>query len=150
MFDFIPEEAVWAILIIVIIYLLKVILSPAKDYVPTKVVQKPVYEKRDYSLEEIKDFKGIDETKPIFIAIKGKIYDVTAKKSTYGPGGSYHLFAGNDATVCLAKSSFEESDINKPWTNQSLEDLTADQKDSLKNWIDFFSERYDLVGNVKE
>ncbi|KAN0031179.1 hypothetical protein ACTA71_010260 [Dictyostelium dimigraforme] len=147
MFDFIPEEAVWAILIVVIIYLLKVILSP-KEPIPTKVVQKPVYEKRDYSLKEIKDFKGIDETKPIFIAIKGKIYDVTGKKSTYGPGGSYHLFAGNDATVCLAKSSFEEVDLNQPWTTQSLEELTPDQKDSLKNWIDFFSERYSLVGNV--
>ncbi|EGC34240.1 hypothetical protein DICPUDRAFT_92264 [Dictyostelium purpureum] len=148
MFD-IPEELVYAVLIIIILYLVKVIASP-KEVVVAKPKPKPQYEKRDYTLEELKQYNGTDETKPIFIAIKGKIYDVTAKSSTYGPGGAYNTFSGNDATICLAKSSFEDADINKKWTEKSLEELPEEHKESLNGWINFFSERYILVGNVKQ
>jgi len=151
MLDFIPEEVTWAILIFIIIYLLKIILSPKEIVVPpTARPKKPTYEKRDYSLNEIKKYDGNTVGQPIFIAIKGKIYDVSAKSSTYGAGGSYHLFAGNDATICLAKSSFEQVDLNQPWTEQSIKELSADQQDTLNNWIQFFSERYPTVGNVCE
>ncbi|KAF2076022.1 hypothetical protein CYY_002682 [Polysphondylium violaceum] len=150
MLDFIPEEVTWAILIFIIIYLLRVILTPKEIVVPPVRPKKPTYEKRDYSLSEIKKYDGNTTGEPIFIAIKNKIYDVSAKSSTYGAGGSYHLFSGNDATVCLAKSSFEQADINQPWSEESIKQLSADQQDTLNNWIQFFSERYPIVGNVKD
>eukprot|EP01132_Coremiostelium_polycephalum_P003232 gene3232-4046_t len=146
MFDFIPEELIWAFLIVVIIYLLKTILRPQKvDLPPPR--PKPVYEKRDYTLEEIRKYDGLtNQNDPIFIAVKGKIYDVSSKPSMYGKDGSYNLFAGHDATVCLAKSSFEKSELNP--SDEVVAALTPEQKDSLDNWFTFFSERYPFVGNV--
>ncbi|GAM27377.1 hypothetical protein SAMD00019534_105520 [Acytostelium subglobosum LB1] len=143
MFD-IPEEVTWAILVAIIIYLIKTIwFTPPPPVVAPR--PKPVYEKRDYTLEELAGYTGIDETNAIFIAIKGRIFDVSPKRSTYGPGGDYHVFAGHDATRCLAKASFEKSDLNQPDTSS----LTPDELDALNNWASFFEERYILVGKVK-
>ncbi|EFA81466.1 hypothetical protein PPL_05454 [Heterostelium album PN500] len=140
----VPEEVIWGLLVCVIIYLIKTIWFPPA---PPPVVRraKPVYEKRDYTLEELKQFVGVDETNAVFVAIKGKIYDVSMKRSVYGPGGSYELFAGHDATTCLAKSSFDKVNLNKMDTSS----LNQDEMDSLNHWVSFFDERYEVVGNVK-
>ena len=43
-------------------------------------------EKKDYTLEELKQFDGSNPTSPILMAVKGKIYDVSGKEEFYGPG----------------------------------------------------------------
>jgi predicted heme/steroid binding protein len=35
---------------------------------------------------------------PLFLALKQRVYDVSAGAAMYGPGRSYHLFTGKDAT----------------------------------------------------
>merc|ERR1712000_348947 len=47
------------------------------------------------SVEALSKAKGEDGGKR-YVAIKGKVYDVTGNKA-YQPGGSYHVFAGHDA-----------------------------------------------------
>lgn len=37
---------------------------------------------------------GQDPSLPIYLVIKGSIYDVTPGKDFYGAGGGYNLFAG--------------------------------------------------------
>jgi len=37
------------------------------------------------------------------VAIKGKVFDVTAKKEMYGPGAGYNIFAGKDASKGLGE-----------------------------------------------
>src|ERR1700761_992880 len=59
---------------------------------------------------ELTQYDGTDETKPIYLALNGTIYDVSAGRRIYGPGGSYHVFAGKDAargfvTGCFAEDS---------------------------------------------
>lgn len=46
----------------------------------------------------------------------------------YNPGGSYHLFAGKDASVSLARMSFEEKDMNI----YNTEKLTLSELDILE------------------
>ena len=58
--------------------------------------------------EELKTYDGTDPKKPLLMAIKGQIYDVSQSRMFYGPGGPYALFAGKDASRALAKMSFED------------------------------------------
>jgi hypothetical protein len=39
------------------------------------------------TLAELAQYDGQDASKPLYISVRGKIYDVTAGKTFYGPGG---------------------------------------------------------------
>ena len=69
--------------------------------------EKPVEEEplpdKEMSLEELKEYDGSDPSKPIYLAIRGRVYDVTVGKDFYEPGGPYHLFAGKDCSRALAR-----------------------------------------------
>jgi predicted heme/steroid binding protein len=56
------------------------------------------------SVADLAKHDGSDPSKPIYIAIKGRVFDVTAKKEMYGVGGGYHVFAGKDASKGLGAS----------------------------------------------
>ncbi|KAI4724039.1 cytochrome b5 [Aureobasidium sp. EXF-10728] len=58
--------------------------------------------------EELKAYDGRDASKPVYIALNGTIYDVSAGRQTYGPGGSYNFFAGRDATRAFITGCFQE------------------------------------------
>ncbi|CAI6100226.1 unnamed protein product [Clonostachys chloroleuca] len=73
----------------------------------------------------------------------GKVYDVTGNKA-YQPGGSYHVFAGKDASRALGKSSVKPEDVSANW-----QDLPDGEKKVLDDWITFFSKRYNIVGRVE-
>lgn len=53
-------------------------------------------------------YDGTDPSKPIYLALNGTIYDVSANPKTYGPGGSYHFFAGRDAARAFLTGCFQE------------------------------------------
>ncbi|CAM8910022.1 unnamed protein product [Rhodiola kirilowii] len=63
------------------------------------------------SAQQLRQFDGTDPSKPIYLAVKGRIFDVTSGKSFYGPGGAYEMFAGKDASRALAKMSKNEDDV---------------------------------------
>lgn len=48
------------------------------------------------TLAELARHDGTDPSLPIYVAIKGVIYDVSTKRESYGPGCGYHVFAGKD------------------------------------------------------
>ena len=54
------------------------------------------------STDALRQFDGSDG-RPIYVAIKGQIYDVSAKKEMYGKGAGYNVFAGKDASRGLGK-----------------------------------------------
>lgn len=127
--------------------------------------------------EELLAFDGTDASKPIYLAINGTIYDVSANTRTYGPGGSYHIFAGVDAargfvTGCFADDRtpdmrgveemhipVDDPEVDKHFSAKELEELKkkeveeARQKvhDQLSHWVNFFarSPKYPKVGTVK-
>ncbi|CAF3563779.1 hypothetical protein SNK03_003525 [Fusarium graminearum] len=95
------------------------------------------------SKEELAKANGATEGGKCYVAIKGKVYDVTGNKA-YLPGASYNVFAGKDASRALAKSSTKQEDALPEW-----QDLDDKEKGVLNDWITFFSKRYNIVGVVE-
>ncbi|GFP93568.1 probable steroid-binding protein 3 [Phtheirospermum japonicum] len=46
--------------------------------------------------QQLKNYDGPDPSKPIYVAIRARIYDITTDRSFYGPGSAYCVFAGKD------------------------------------------------------
>jgi len=80
---------------------------------------------------------------PSNLQTQGKVFDVTGNKA-YQPGGSYHVFAGHDASRALGMTSTKAEDVRPDWS-----DLPDDQKKVLDDWFTFFSKRYNIIGIVE-
>ncbi|KAJ5901612.1 hypothetical protein N7495_002140 [Penicillium taxi] len=57
---------------------------------------------------ELALFNGVDESLPIYLAVNGSIFDVSANPRIYGPGGGYNFFSGRDATRAFVTGCFDE------------------------------------------
>ena len=51
-----------------------------------------------YTSASLAAYNGERNDLPIYVALDGYVYDVTAGKSYYLPGGTYHSIAGKDAS----------------------------------------------------
>uniref|UniRef100_A0A6M2EBR3 Cytochrome b5 heme-binding domain-containing protein n=1 Tax=Populus davidiana TaxID=266767 RepID=A0A6M2EBR3_9ROSI len=94
--------------------------------------------------EELKQYDGTDSKKPLLMAIKGQIYDVSQSRMFYGPGGPYALFAGKDASRALAKMSFEDKDLTG-----DVSGLGPFELEALQDWEYKFMSKYEKVGTIK-
>ncbi|XP_020179826.1 membrane steroid-binding protein 1 [Aegilops tauschii subsp. strangulata] len=95
--------------------------------------------------KELGLYDGSDPKKPLLIAIKGQIYDVTQSRMFYGPGGPYALFAGRDASRALAKMSFELSGLTC-----DVSGLGPLEVEALQEWEQKFMGKYVKVGTIKK
>jgi membrane-associated progesterone receptor component len=98
----------------------------------------------EITAEELRNYDGTKPDKPLLMAIKGQIYDVSQSRAFYGPEGPYALFAGKDASRALAKMSFEEKDLTG-----DIEGLSAYETEALTDWEYKFMSKYVKVGTVK-
>ena len=57
---------------------------------------------------QLASYNGANPHLPIYLALNGTIYAVSASPQTYGPGGSYHFFAGRDAARAFLTGCFAE------------------------------------------
>jgi len=110
---------------------------------PRPPVPEPV-QVGEITEEELRQYDGSDPEKPLLMAIKGQIYDVSQSRMFYGPGGAYALFAGKEASRALAKMSFEQQDLNG-----DISDLTPMELGSLNDWEYKFTSKYVKVGTVR-
>ncbi|XP_050370866.1 probable steroid-binding protein 3 [Argentina anserina] len=97
----------------------------------------------DMTEQELRAYNGSDPSKPLLMAIKAQIYDVSSSRNFYGPGGPYAMFAGRDASRALALLSFKPQDING-----NIEGLGPDELQILQDWEDKFVEKYVRVGQL--
>lgn len=73
----------------------------------------------------------------------GTVFDVTRKADTYGPGKSYNLFAGKDASKALGLSSLKEEDAVSDYSGLSETDLKT-----LNDWHDFFTYAHQIASSI--
>ncbi len=94
-------------------------------------------------------FNG-ENNMPVYLAVRGRVFDVTKGRNFYGPGGPYANFAGRDASRGLACGSFDEDMLTKDLDGalDTLADLGADELEALQGWEDRFSEKYLVVGEL--
>eukprot|EP00928_Gymnodinium_smaydae_P011146 TRINITY_DN14150_c0_g2_i5.p1 TRINITY_DN14150_c0_g2~~TRINITY_DN14150_c0_g2_i5.p1 ORF type:complete len:152 (-),score=32.48 TRINITY_DN14150_c0_g2_i5:184-639(-) len=89
--------------------------------------------------EELAAYDGNDPEKPILVGIDGRVFNVWRSRHLYGGNGAYQALTGRDATRLLAKGILDDSEDDG-------EPLTADELDAMRNWKEYFGEKYDDVG----
>lgn len=108
---------------------------------------------KDFTPRELVKYDGKQDGGKgrIYLAVKGRVFDVTSGRGFYGPDGPYGNFAGHDASRGLAFNSFDENvltGLDDPIDR--LEDLTEEQRQSLDEWFERFSNKYQHIGNLVE
>ncbi|KAK7425252.1 hypothetical protein QQZ08_008272 [Neonectria magnoliae] len=132
----------------------------------------PIY----LTLDELAGYDGTDPEKPIYMSINGTIFDVSNGRHIYGPGGSYHAFAGCDAARGFVTGCFvddrnadlrgvelmfmplDDPETDAHWSEKELEAKRAKELEAAKqrvhgallHWIKFYSnsKKYKKVGYV--
>mmetsp|Transcript_33597 Transcript_33597/g.78717 ORF Transcript_33597/g.78717 Transcript_33597/m.78717 type:complete len:289 (+) Transcript_33597:3-869(+) len=114
--------------------------SPAGD--PSKVVSSRSGG-RLFTKEELKAFDGSDSSKPLYLAIAGKVFDVTRGSKHYGPGGGYSFFAGIDGSRAFVTGQFNEKGLIDDLTG-----FTPEEYKGIDGWVSFYEKDYIPVGKV--
>ncbi|KAF7085055.1 hypothetical protein CFC21_088543 [Triticum aestivum] len=149
-----PPEAFTAVVaVIAVLYVSGLFTRPA----PSPPIRREAEDERtleplpppvqlgEVTEKELGIYDGSDPKKPLLMAIKGQIYDVTQSRMFYGPGGPYALFAGRDASRALAKMSFELSDLTS-----DVSGLGPLEVEALQEWEQKFMGKYVKVGTIKK
>ncbi|KAL0957117.1 hypothetical protein HGRIS_003210 [Hohenbuehelia grisea] len=123
-------------------------LSQKQENKPKSIMQAPrddLQPPKDdpFTLEQLKQFDGSDPSKPIYVAIKGTVFDVSHKSDVYGTGKSYNIFAGKDGSRGLGMSSLKTEDAVSDYSGLNEADMKT-----LNDWHAFFEKRYNIVGRV--
>ncbi|PKK26698.1 neudesin neurotrophic factor [Columba livia] len=86
--------------------------------------------------------RRITEGQPIYLAVKGVVFDVTSGKEFYGKGAPYNALVGKDSTRGVAKMSLDPADLTH--------DITGLTEEELKSLDDIFNNvykaKYPIVG----
>ncbi|KAJ3695427.1 hypothetical protein LUZ60_000804 [Juncus effusus] len=117
------------------------------SFLPLSTLLSPPNAKSNLHMEltaaQLKAYDGSDASKPIYLAVRGKIYDVSSGKNFYGPGGAYAVFAGKECARALGKMSKEESDCSA-----DLSGFTEKEMTTLTDWEKKFQAKYPIVGSL--
>ncbi|WOO82392.1 Membrane steroid-binding protein 2 [Vanrija pseudolonga] len=99
---------------------------------------------REFTLLELARHDGADPNKPIYISIKGQVFDVSANPRVYGKGGAYNMMAGRDASRSFVTGCFQTH------LTHDLRGFTDQDMASLDHWVKFFtdSDKYHKVGTA--
>ncbi|XP_062502975.1 neudesin-like [Corticium candelabrum] len=99
-------------------------------------------EERVFTADELSQYDGSDETKPLYMAVKGTVFDVTEGKDFYGPGSEYHFMTGRDVSHGIAKWSFDPKHHH-----DNLDGLTKEELEELdKIYREVYLAKYPVVG----
>lgn len=123
-------------------------LRPSKSATALPTPPAPTVFKT-FTPPQLKPYNGTNNM-PVYLAVRGRVFDVTPGRNFYGPGGPYANFAGRDASRGLACGSFDEDmlteDLEGPLDR--LEDLGAEEMEAMRGWEERFSEKYLVVGKL--
>ena len=129
---------------LLVLFIGRVVMFPSK---PSKAVYKPKRKPKNIFLSpaELSKYDASDPNLPIYIALRGVIYDVSAKRDMYGTKGQgYNCFTGRDCSYALAKHSLDEESCKQT----DISNLTKGEIDALDSWEANYRQKYDAVGTV--
>ena len=97
-----------------------------------------------YSENEVSARDGSDDDVDVWLAIMGKVFNVTEGRGFYGKEGPYSVFGAKDATGYFVSGKFDEDSAN------SVDYSNLDEKeiDNLKHWYTFYTQNpnYPQIG----
>ncbi|GJQ75665.1 hypothetical protein Trydic_g17740 [Trypoxylus dichotomus] len=96
--------------------------------------------KNVFTSEELKLYDGINK-KELYLAVLGNVFDVTKGAQHYGPGKTYNIFIGRDASRNFIDGKFNQGDASDDIINLSHKDLL-----SIHDWLRFYKKEYKKVG----
>ncbi|CAZ84605.1 unnamed protein product [Tuber melanosporum] len=70
--------------------------------------------------EQLSKYSGVDPQLPIYVAVNGSVFDVSASPQIYGPGGAYGFFSGRDAARAFVSGCFKD---DLTWDMRGLEEM---------------------------
>ncbi|KAI8843593.1 cytochrome b5-like heme/steroid binding domain-containing protein [Chytridium lagenaria] len=98
---------------------------------------------KQFSVTELAQYDGTDASKPVYLAVKGTVFDVSQNRDMYKPGQGYSVFAGKDASKALGKSSLKPEDCIPDFSS-----LDAEELQTLNKWHSHYQKKYPIVGRV--
>lgn len=99
------------------------------------------------TLEELAEMNGATESTPIYVAVRGLIFDVSAGRDVYGPGKSYYPLVAKEATAMYATGCLGEDDCKDKMPTYVI---TPDDIVEIEKWVDFYAThaKYKYVGRL--
>ncbi|KAG0163059.1 hypothetical protein DFQ28_010443 [Apophysomyces sp. BC1034] len=96
------------------------------------------------SEEQLSMYDGSRPDLPLYVALDGDVFDVSAGRGWYGPGGSYHHFAGKDAARAYVTGCFKEH------ITHDLRGFSEADLQGVAHWKNFYNNHhtYFKVGRV--
>ena len=116
---------------------LNLLLADSNSHVDTLTA-----EERIFTREELAQYKG-ENGGPIYIAIMGKVFDVSRAPEYYGPGGGYAFFSGVDGSRAFVTGEFTEEGLV-----DDISGLDSSNYLSLKEWSEFYEKDYKYIGEI--
>jgi len=117
--------------------------APNPSLIPASTKPTAPPKNDPFTAQSLAAYNGTDSSLPIYVAVKGTVFDVTPNAGPYAPGAKYSVFAGKDGSKALGIPSVKAEDIVPDYSG-----LNADQLKTLDGWYNFFAQRYNIVGKV--
>jgi len=104
---------------------------------------KPIYLTRD----QLRKYDGSDLSKPIYLSVRGKIFDVTAGRRHYSPQSAYGWYSGKETEMIFGKMCYKEECLD-----DTVESMTPEQLKEVDYWENFYEvhDEYELIGYLKD
>ena len=77
----------------------------------------------------------------VYVGLKGVVFDVSSNE-VYREGGGYHVFAGKDASVALAKMNFADELMDPTKTRSQWKDFYK--------LVVFYEKRYKIIAKLED
>ncbi|KAL3792032.1 hypothetical protein HJC23_011197 [Cyclotella cryptica] len=100
--------------------------------------------------EQLEEMDGFDGA-PLYLAIKGRVYDVSAGEKFYGDGKDYHEWVGKDASRSFGTGCRGGIDrTGMECLSSSLEGLTEKELKEIDRWVELYEthDKYTFVGHL--
>lgn len=100
--------------------------------------------------DELEDMDGYDGT-PLYLSIKGRVYDVSAGTAFYGEGKEYHDWVGTDASRSFGTGCRGGVDrTGMDCLSESVEGLTKKELKEIDRWLELYEthDKYTFIGHL--